>query len=296
MKPSRRLIGELSNFILNKIGLHVVKIRKTHKYCVPAWAKKLALTQNHPLFNILESAPNYQKNLAKIAQNVFAKYSLSTMGDVGANIGDTASLIRSKTNIPILCIEGDEEYFKYLEKNTKYLRNVTRVCTLVGDGKVAGNLSLERIRAQGTMRLVPSKKKIKTNTNRNTVDSIIFTQPILKPVKLIKVDTDGFDTQVLRGAKKIIKRNKPVIFMEYTPDLIINHDSSYLSFIRKNIIKTHPNMTVFDHLGTTLFSARANNAAARLVEITDYLLKPNRLMPYVDLAFSTDTDRSLILI
>lgn len=294
MKPARRLIGRLSNFILNKIGLHVVRIRKNYEYRVPAWAEKLALPQKHPLFNILETAPDYQKNLQKIAEKVFAKYSLSTMVDVGANIGDTASLIRSTANIPIICIEGDEEYFKYLEKNTKNLRNVTRVFTLVGDGKVEGNLSLKRIRAQGTMRLVPSKKKIKTNTNRNTIDSIIFTQPILKPVKLIKVDTDGFDTQVLRGAKNIIKRDKPVIFMEYTPDLIINHDSSYLFFIRKNIMMTHPNMTVFDHLGTTLFSARANNAAARLVELTDYLLKPNRLLPYVDLAFATETDRSLI--
>lgn len=296
MKPFRRLIGQLSNCILNKISLHIVKIRKNHEYRIPAWAKKLKLPQKHPLFSILESAPHYQKNLQQIAQKVFAKYSSSTMVDVGANIGDTACLIRSTTNIPILCIEGDEEYFKYLEKNTRYLRDVTRVCTLVGDGKVAGNLSLERIRAQGTMRLVPSDKKNETHTNQNTVDSVVFAKQKLKPVKLIKVDTDGFDTQVLRGAKQIIKRDQPVIFIEYTPDLIISHDASYLPFIKKEIIKTHPNMTVFDHLGTTLFSVRANNAAARLVELTDYLLKPNRLLPYVDLAFATDTDQSLITI
>jgi hypothetical protein len=36
----------------------------------------------------------------------------------------------------------------------------------------------------------------------------------------LKVDTDGFDFEVLRGAEESIKRHHPVLFFEFTPDFL----------------------------------------------------------------------------
>jgi hypothetical protein len=40
---------------------------------------------------------------------------------------------------------------------------------------------------------------------------------IKEKIDLIKIDTQGWEPEVIEGAKKIIEKNKPIIFMEYSP-------------------------------------------------------------------------------
>ena len=51
-------------------------------------------------------------------------------------------------------------------------------------------------------------------------------------ISLIKVDTQGFETEVIEGAKKIIKRDQPTMFLEYTPEEY--SDNKMINFL-KNI-------------------------------------------------------------
>src|SRR5260221_385373 len=59
--------------------------------------------------------------------------------DVGANVGDTATVIAQSCRNPILCIEADEAYFKFLRRNVAEVasttgRNIRCVEALVGTG------------------------------------------------------------------------------------------------------------------------------------------------------------------
>jgi hypothetical protein len=38
-----------------------------------------------------------------------------------------------------------------------------------------------------------------------------------KKIDLMKVDTQGWEPEVIEGAKKIISKNKPIMFLEYSP-------------------------------------------------------------------------------
>src|ERR1039458_4940240 len=49
----------------------------------------------------------YDTALGSIASMIHAKYPDLHAIDIGANVGDTAALIRKSADIPVLCIEGD---------------------------------------------------------------------------------------------------------------------------------------------------------------------------------------------
>ncbi len=47
---------------------------------------------------------------------------------------------------------------------------------------------------------------------------ISFPQNISGRVSFIKIDTEGYEPQVLKGAKELIKRDKPTIYIELGGD------------------------------------------------------------------------------
>lgn len=62
-----------------------------------------------------------------------------------------------------------------------------------------------------------------------TLDSVI---PANLPVSLLKIDTEGGDAAVLRGAKRILQTHKPVLFLEVYPDGMLRNGDDPLSMLR----------------------------------------------------------------
>ena len=131
--------------------------------------------------------------------------------DVGANIGDTAIAILQHCENPIICIEPSDVFFPYLEKNLKKLapKDFNRVKTfkkLVGTGFFSGELNHS----------VGGTATIKISESLNTVTHIALDKLIKDSsnVLLLKVDTDGFDFDVIKSAEKILSDSEPILFWE----------------------------------------------------------------------------------
>jgi hypothetical protein len=45
------------------------------------------------------------------------------------------------------------------------------------------------------------------------------------PVDFIKIDTDGFDLEILRGAEDTLRRDKPIVYFELDVDLLSTADT-----------------------------------------------------------------------
>jgi FkbM family methyltransferase len=79
---------------------------------------------------------------------------------------------------------------------------------------------------------------IKNNINKNesflikmiTLDSFIKTENIEK-VDLIKIDTDGYEFEILKGAKNILEKDKPVLIIETNNDQRIINFCKDLNYI-----------------------------------------------------------------
>lgn len=131
--------------------------------------------------------------------------------DVGANIGDTAIAILQHCDNPIICIEPSDVFFSYLGRNLKKLalKDFNRVVTfkkLVGTGLLSGQLN----------HTVAGSAAIKISKRLDSVTHIALDKLIkdTSNVLLLKVDTDGFDFDVIKSAEKILADSEPILFWE----------------------------------------------------------------------------------
>jgi len=208
--------------------------------------KKIILPPGH-LLSLYESVyPKYDRFLPTVIGKIKEN---EVIIDIGANIGDTLfRLLNINTRPYYYCIEADNFFFEYLQKNKKSLdvniqNKVILIKTLVGD-QLKGNLSET---TTGTKSLIESNLGNKSKK----LDDIIMEYKI-KNIKLIKVDVDGFDYNILFSAINELKNNKPDIFFEYMP-LNESGKTNYLRLIEKMNEIGYSNWTMLDNYGSIIF-------------------------------------------
>jgi FkbM family methyltransferase len=139
--------------------------------------------------SVLSRHLRYGRNLALIAEAVAAKYPGSPMIDVGANIGDTAILMRGSSDAPILCIEGSEMYADIFRSNLNESSKLTLIQKLVDTGDSTIGEILEE----------DGSGRASRNGNRRSVAlADIASEHGFSNAKLIKIDTDGFDGRIIQ--------------------------------------------------------------------------------------------------
>jgi FkbM family methyltransferase len=138
-----------------------------------------------------------------------------TVVDVGANIGYYTILLARRAK-KVYAIEPDKECFAILKKNMEEnnLKNVVLVNAAAGakKGRVKFYKNEEN---QGDGRVIKSN-----NSKFTGFISCLRLDDILRNeqnISLIKVDTQGYEPAVVEGAKNIIERDSPVLFLEYSP-------------------------------------------------------------------------------
>lgn len=212
--------------------------------------KKIILPPGH-LLSLYESVyPKYDRFLPTVIGKIKEN---EVIIDIGANIGDTLfRLLNINTRPYYYCIEADNFFFEYLQKNKKSLdvniqNKIILIKTFVGD-QLQGNLSET---TTGTKSLIESDLGIKSKK----LDDIIMEYKI-KNIKLIKVDVDGFDYNILFSAINELKNNKPDIFFEYMP-LDESGKKNYLRLIEKLNEIGYSNWTMLDNYGSIIFENKS---------------------------------------
>lgn len=139
--------------------------------------------------------------------------------DVGANVGDVsmmASKIVSEKGY-IYGFEPDPTNFLRLNKNLSLnnFQNIDVINKGIGDKKGRFSLSIIDDRNRGMNKIV------KTQSGTNTINEIdvirlddFVNERGLKKIDVIKIDVEGFEMNVLKGAEAIIKKYQPILFIE----------------------------------------------------------------------------------
>ena len=211
------MMKQAVKFVFNRAGYRIKKIHPNHTTVSNKLIKcrignfDLWFDETHALPHYLQNLAHYATNVGRLGQCVHQKYSDMVMIDVGANVGDTVAICRTQAHYPIVCIEGDDRYFNILEKNAPTFTDLHLLKAYVGEKQ-------EKISAQvhthaGTTNL--SQTEQGSSITINTLDHIVSSGIIPKCIKLLKVDTDGYDLKVLRGAGKLLEQDAPVLFIEY---------------------------------------------------------------------------------
>lgn len=197
--------------LIEKLARRVsAKLHGNHKSPTTYQYKSFAieLPKNHPLPEHQRIHPKYDRFLPHLARYAGAA---DTIVDIGANIGDTLAGMAEQNSRPTyICIEPDDSFHQYLEKNTERIKEavdglrVKIVKALVG--KNVSNVAL--VGDRGTKHAVAGGQG---GIQSLPLDEIITPGHL---VRILKSDVDGFDYDVLDSSMAIISRHGPMIFFE----------------------------------------------------------------------------------
>jgi FkbM family methyltransferase len=192
---------------------------------IPAGGGKIKahLSHNLPLYK--KALRYYDTALRRFQDFCSGKEGAIAIIDIGANICDTAVYLLDGSDATVLCVEGGTEFLELLAINVApYAGRVeTADCYLGREEKtVVGKLSSHA----GTARieLVAGGREM----NVSTVESVIVQHPKFFSSRILKIDTDGYDCEIIRRALSWLVRSRAVIFVEFVPVLLEAVSKDYL--------------------------------------------------------------------
>ena len=166
----------------------------------------------------------FNKNLAQVNKNIAL--------DVGANIGNH-SIFLSKFFKEVHSFEPNPFTYDILTINSKYAapnNNIISYKIGISDKECTLPFSINRTNFGN------SKIDFENNSNKDqilievqSIDKIDYFKE--KNISLIKIDVEGHEINVLRGAKKTIKSHKPIILFEQGADEIHNGSSEAIDYL-----------------------------------------------------------------
>ncbi|MGD1174063.1 FkbM family methyltransferase [Mycobacterium seoulense] len=177
---------------------------------------RLAMPWSHRLPDYARIYPTYGQNLVELALRLGEIDKPLGVVDIGANIGDSAAQILAKVDARVLCVEADPEYLPYLRRNVgSDYRCVIEFGLLVTDDADASGLGA--VRKGGTTRF--AQNGAGGAAAALAVADLRDRHPDLPPIRLVKSDTDGYDTTLIPSLACAYASSHPVLFFEYDHDL-----------------------------------------------------------------------------
>lgn len=203
----RRKLNEHSDLV--KFGfrhniLNEVISRKYRKNSYNTWLeipRKLAFSKGFVFSEATPSTALREIFLEEIYNiNGFTPAEDQVIIDVGANYGDSAIWWAKTFKSKVIAFEPLKEVFGVLEENIKINHaNVTAYNVALGNGDIiAGSSDGYMFSAGGSLNMKAEK-----------LDNYSF-----KRVDLLKIDVEGFELEVLKGAQNTIRKFNPRIILE----------------------------------------------------------------------------------
>jgi len=206
--------------ILTKAGYDIIKVNQ-HSADKAHLVKKVKVGNfmidmpgNNVQISTYKYRPDANNLLGILAVHVAGKYPDATIIDVGANVGDTIAVIKTAIDVPVIGIEGDPVSYRFLEENVKQFSNVHILQQFLGEKQQTVDVSFEKSGWNTT--IIPTTEKTGNTIGLKTLDETLAENKLdTKNNKVFKVDCEGFDTIIIRGAENLLTTQKPVIFFEY---------------------------------------------------------------------------------
>lgn len=269
--------------LLHRFGLELRRIDNYHlkpnrEVQIQLGRYSLAINTRNPLSIYYDRYPDYNRELGPLAAALNAKYPGAGVIDIGANVGDTAALIKNAADVPIVCIEGDAYVFGFLERNIAQFRDVRAFRQFLGDKDEV--IPARREKDHWNTTIIPDaggSEKLELLR----LDTFLERQKLSGSFKLLKTDTEGFDVKILRGASKLLDRDNPVINLEYNRhnmDAIGEKGIDTLFWLRD---KGYEDVLVYEDSSRFICSARLSDTL--MIEQLHRWVGDSREVNYLDL-------------
>ncbi|MDE7196640.1 MAG: FkbM family methyltransferase, partial [Helicobacter sp.] len=129
--------------------------------------------------------------------------------DIGTNIGNHTICLAANGR-KVCGFEANPKMFELAQVNValNQLQNRVQIhCCGISDKEERANFAAEIPTNFGAMRLQQTQDG---GIVCHSLDSFNFSEPI----KMIKIDVEGMEDKVLRGAQNLIEKNRPILYLE----------------------------------------------------------------------------------
>lgn len=188
------------------------------------------------IFNTIKAGKVFEPEIVQSLQKFVRPNSIGI--DVGANVGQMSILLSEKIGPSgrIISIEADPFIFSYLAQNVKLNKRENITLLNLAAYETSGQFlsypkpDFKRFKSYGSYGISLESKDL-----RRVLTLAIDDLHIQSDVCFIKVDTQGSDLHVLRGAEKTIRKYKPAVLFEFEEQFQNEFKTSwndYESFIK----------------------------------------------------------------
>jgi FkbM family methyltransferase len=204
--------------------------------------------------------------------------------DIGANVGTYSEQLLSFTNTNVISFEPLPKAYEILSRlQSKYPNRIKIFNAGVGNSNEVmelkfGNHTSELASFSGNKNLI---KFLEIENNQslmvqvNTLDNYIRSLRISEEIDLIKIDTEGFEYEVLLGASETIFKNKPkFIQIEFNWHQLYNNQT-LLSF--QILLKDYQ---LFQMLPYGLVKRDAHRPESNIYFYSNFLFVRNEIAKY----------------
>lgn len=283
---------------MNTLGYDIIKVnvhsdKKAHLIRkVKVGNFMIDMPGNNPHISNYKYEPQVNSQLGRLSVCIAAKYPDLTVIDIGANVGDTIAVIKTAIDIPVIGIEGDPISYRFMEQNVEQFTGISLIKEFLGEKKETLKVELEKTGWNTT--LVPvTGSDSGQNISLKTLDAVLKEKELDgRTLKLLKIDTEGFDTIILRGATDLISHQHPVLYFEFNKSNMeaINEDGlSTLLSLKKYGYQT---IIFFDNKGRYLLSASISDTDL-ITQLHHYADEKNSEIAYYDVCLFHDTDKAI---
>lgn len=215
--------------LLNKRqGLIAVPFAGSSVITPALWRKQMA--------NYLTSGVDFVPEI-KLIEPICRHLKKGVILDVGANTGLYVLLLRAYSSLPIIAYEPDPFLFKLLSETVRYngIKNIDTknlACADVRDELTFAmgiNSSVVADTAGATRHQITGENNWDREALVSQAGNAIIKVPTvtldedladLPSVAMIKMDCEGYEYHILKGAKKLIERHHPYLFIELHPTML----------------------------------------------------------------------------
>jgi FkbM family methyltransferase len=161
--------------------------------------------------------PFYDCVLPRLARAVRAARGGLVMLDIGANIGAATYLVSRETSGRFLCVEANPRFQASLTHNLAQIpRSRARFVALTDEKR---RIAVKHNYAEGNSNIEPSPQGGEW-LEFTTLDELLGEEADFRAPHLVKIDTEGFELRILRGATRLLDSVQPVLFCEFFPAFI----------------------------------------------------------------------------
>jgi FkbM family methyltransferase len=238
----------------------------------------LALPPDHKLGVFREHWPRLQLPIGDVAEAIGRKHPGFCAVDIGAHIGDTAAVICSHADVPVLCVEGNPAFLPYLEENARRIGPQIAIEPVLVAGEAGERPMALHTDPAGTARLFEATDG--SRATFKTLDQVLRAHPRFGAPKLVKTDIDGFDFEVIRGARDLFAAIRPILFFEYAPIETATGPGDGLECFKTLTGIGYDRFLVWDGYGHYLVHLGAVDFD-KLVDLTFFLIANRRFGPAI---------------